>query len=116
MNTTTDVASVIKPTRMWKKFSYGALALCAIAIPIKFYEDSFNQRSTDCSFFGGTPTERSLFTATKACTWPKQKWNRPVNMFGYEERGLEVVVRFCKSNKGTLDVRNLTENAVCVWQ
>ena len=102
-----------KPMARWKKFAIGAAALFAAFVGLKFTDDSFADLSKSCSFYGGTPANRSLFTSTASCTWTNQMMQRQVNFAGTPQRGINVAEKFCHAYKGRLVIKSTADPVVC---
>ncbi len=102
-----------KPMKTWKKVALGALALFAVFVPIKFYEDSYNDRSSACTFYGGTAAPRGYFATTPSCTWPSQTMQRQVSFMGTSQPGIDIAVQYCRIYKGKMARFERGQPAVC---
>jgi hypothetical protein len=108
-------AEVKKPMKTWKKWLLGGLIGFAVFVGFKFTDDSYAELSKSCTFYGGTPAERSLFTSTASCTWPNQLMQKQVSFMGITELGYAHAERFCRIYKGRMSFRSSSDPVVCTF-
>ncbi|KYK44772.1 hypothetical protein A1D31_35940 [Bradyrhizobium liaoningense] len=99
--------------KAWKKVVVAGFSAFAVFVALKFTDDWYAELSKSCSFYGGTPAERSVFSSTPSCAWSSSLMQRQINFMGIEGTGLSHAERFCRMNRGAMSFGATREQVVC---